>query len=96
MLKIKLKSLAAEAKIIRKEERRCPAWQSELWHHRISIVRRVARETHLAYAAIRGRSSPEREGSRPYDAKAVNSMILKYGSKEQRDLMSRQLQQKAA
>ncbi len=80
MLKIKLKSLAEEARIIRREERRSP-WRDELHHHRIHIVRRAARETHIAYGLIRGRrlDQIEREGSRPYDQKAVDAMLKKYG-----------------
>lgn len=96
MLKIKLKSLAAEAKIIRREELRCRPWQAELWHHRIQVVRKVSRDTHVAYAIVRGKPIPERDNSRPLDWKAVNSMVLKYGSKELRDKLSMEMSRKAA
>jgi hypothetical protein len=71
-LKIKLKSLAAEARIIRKEEiklrnrarqRRAKgkpvdvaATLDALHEHRIMAVRRESRLTHLAYGFLRGRS----------------------------------------
>lgn len=82
MLKIKLKSLAEEARIIRREEQRTRgALRDELHHHRIQVVRKAARETHIAYAEIRGipLERVERQGSRPYDAKAVHAMVKKYG-----------------
>lgn len=77
-LKVKIKSLAAETRIIRAEERKslgrgramdaayypddkkkCYATYEKLRHHRIEVVRREARATHLAYAFIRGKSNPE-------------------------------------
>ena len=53
MLKIKLKSLAAEAKMIRREELlRIGGWlRTSLRAHRIGTVRWHARTTHLAYGA---------------------------------------------
>ena len=68
-LKIKLKSLAEEARIIRHEERKlrckpsphydCTENQSvrnELRNHRLRVVRPEARATHIAYGFLRGRS----------------------------------------
>ena len=60
-LKIKIKTLAAEARIIRCEERKLRGSdneleRSDLCEHRRGIVRRVARENHLAYGFIRGRA----------------------------------------
>lgn len=81
MLKIKLKSLAAEAKIIRKEERKGGYYREELYRHRIDVVRYEARHTHIAYGLIRGRTLDqiERADSRPFDHKRVEAMCLKYG-----------------
>ena len=53
-LKIKAKSLAAEAAIIRKEERN--SWgkfREHLHNHRVVNVRRAARNTLLAYAFLK-------------------------------------------
>lgn len=54
---MKIKSLAAEAAIIRREERRYPGNHAErvgLRQHRIDDVRREQRASLLAYAFIRG------------------------------------------
>lgn len=84
-LKIKLKSLAAEARIIRAQELKTRGTRNnhlreELYLHRIGVVRRAARETHLAYGYIRGRSycALERECRCPPDWKAVGKMVEKY------------------
>lgn len=88
-LKIKLKSLAEEARIIRKEEKKAfdagdYAKGTELYLHRLHVVSKAARHTHLAYAMIRGKAyrDVERTTKRPYyliDRKAVASMLSKYG-----------------
>jgi hypothetical protein len=83
-LKVKLKSLAAESKIIRREEKKARrhSIREGLYNHRISIVRNVARHTHLAYGFIRGRSYSQIEG-RAKDAPAwgkVKTMVEKYGT----------------
>jgi hypothetical protein len=83
-LKIKLKSLAAEARIIRREEiklrnrarqRRAKgksvdvsALLDSLREHRVQAVRRETRLTHLAYGFLRGRS---------YNAMERNATALK-------------------
>lgn len=84
-LKMKLKSLAAEARIIRRQElkTRGPTWnltRESLHRHRIDVVRRASRETHLAYGFIRGRSydSMERKCLVDPDFKAVATMVRKY------------------
>jgi len=87
MLKIKVKSLAAEAKIIRFEERKTHgALRTELHLHRIWQVRSEARYTHLAYGLVRGLKLEQIEpkSSKPFDWARVNAMIKKYGSAEQR------------
>lgn len=53
-LKVKIKSLAAEAKIIRAEERKGGVMVNSLHFHRVCDVRREARHSQLAYAFIRG------------------------------------------
>jgi len=82
-LKVKLKSLAEEAKIIRKEEKKNPRLYLELRMHRIGIVRTEARATLLAYAFLRGRLYKQLEakyhdGCKPDWAK-VEAMVRKYG-----------------
>ena len=55
-LKIKGKSLAEEARIIRKEERKLPGPdRAELRDHRVTTVRDAARATYLTIAYIRGK-----------------------------------------
>lgn len=84
-LKIKLKSLAAEARIIRRQELKTKGkWNSlreDLYIHRTRVVRRAARETGLAYGFIRGRAYPalERTCEVPPDWKEVGKMVKKYG-----------------
>lgn len=85
-LKIKLKSLAAESRIIRRQELKTrgkhDATRESLYLHRIGVVRRAARETHLAYGFIRGRSykAMERTACVAPDWKAVLAMAKKYGT----------------
>jgi hypothetical protein len=58
-LKIKIMSLAAEARIIRKEERKWPGpsdARQGLHRHRVIDVRRECRIANLAYGFLRGRS----------------------------------------
>ena len=69
LLKIKLKSLAAEARIIRTEEKRQRRYArhekataehaqlaDEMYWHRTRELRTAARETHLAYGYLKGRT----------------------------------------
>ena len=94
-LKIKLKSLAEESRIIRKEEKRIKKvsmayrdkYALERLHlHRINVVRKHARETHLAYAYLKGYSYSEieRTAKTMPDWKSVEKMIIKYGDETQR------------
>lgn len=86
-LKVKIKSLAAESKIIRHEERKLPYFWDELRLHRITVVRIEARATQLAYGFIRGRSYKQVEANAhsldSYGEKflwdKVRSMVDKYG-----------------
>jgi len=81
-LKVKIKSLAEEARIIRKEERQSKGEKREgLYLHRVGTVRRAARHTLLAYGFLRGREY------RQIEAKCettpmwpeVFKMVAKYG-----------------
>lgn len=86
MLRVKVKSLAEEARIIRREERRAHgALRNELHAHRVLIVRNEARATHLAYGFIKGltldQMEPKRDGG-PADAllwERVRKMTKRYG-----------------
>jgi hypothetical protein len=55
-LRVKIKSLAAEAKIIRREEDRAKSWHEwlSLKEHRRTVVRSEARAAQLALAFLRG------------------------------------------
>ena len=90
-LKVKIKSLAEEAKIIRREERKphkdmdsCgySAERIGLWCHRTGIVRQEARHTLLAYGFIRGRKYWEMEASCefPPNWDRVKKLVEKYGT----------------
>jgi hypothetical protein len=82
-LKVKVKSLAAESKIIRLEEYRAKTVgaRASLHQHRVGVVRSATRHTLLAYGYLRGRSYGQLEVTckRPPDWSAVEKMIKKYG-----------------
>ena len=86
-LRVKLKSLAAEAKIIRIEEQRANkykdyATQTELHRHRIDVVRHASRHTLLAYQFLRGvpYEAVEKPNSKYVDWSNVLRMVHKYHS----------------
>jgi len=89
MLRVKLKSLVAEAKIIRREEHRTyGALRDELALHRRTVVRFEARCTHLAYGLIRGRTIDQMEPKRLVEhntalKEKVAKMVQKYGPQVQ-------------
>jgi hypothetical protein len=93
-LKIKIVSLAAEARLIRREERRYrgPKWGPSpvrlgLHRHRIHEVRPEARHALLAYGFLRGRSYRQiesRAGCVP-NWDRVQDLILKYGEVAEAD-----------
>lgn len=81
-LRVKLKSLAAEAQIIRREESRTDGpMRLELRAHRRGIVRSEARHTHLAYGFIRGLllEQIEAKSHTAPDWERVRKMIKRYG-----------------
>jgi len=87
-LKIKLKSLAEEQRIIRKEELKLKgnwAYKAErLIAHRKFRVRPIIRNTHIAYGLIKGHEYHEIE-QKSYSSPnwdSVKTMVKKYGSTE--------------
>lgn len=84
-LKVKIKSLAAEAKIIRQEEKRCydKKCRESLYLHRIGIVRDEARLSQLAYGFLRGKPRSIIEQSNKWINKAkLLDMISRFGDKK--------------
>lgn len=82
-LKVKVKSLAAEARIIRQEERRSKGpLRESLAEHRRGVVRNEARHSQIAYALLRGKPYDEIEGtnSKPFDIKKVLDMAARFGA----------------
>lgn len=94
MLRVKIKSLAAEAGIIRREEHRqrfdrrgrargFGPIAAELQWHRTGVVREEARLAHIAYALVRGRDAdtiePNGPGLTAEQWKRVRAMLVKYG-----------------
>lgn len=85
MLRIKVKSLAEEAKIIRKEEKRTHSdLRNQLRNHRVLVVRTESRLAGLALGIIRGKTlgSMEPTSHTPPDWGRVRSMLKKYGNPE--------------
>jgi hypothetical protein len=74
--RVKIKSLAEEARIIRTEEKRFGGQSSErgiLRHHRTTVVRNEQRATLLAYAFMKGvpYGVVERGSAKDIDVKSV-------------------------
>lgn len=85
-LKVKIKSLAAEARIIRHEERKSRGQlRNDLAAHRKGIVRREARHTQLAYGYLRNRPYRKLEQTchRHPDWSSVERMVKRYGTLKQ-------------
>lgn len=81
-LKVKIKSLAAEARIIRLEEARTKDYQLKcvLYYHRVNDVRTEARLSQLAYGFLRGREYQEIEKSTQLiNWKRVEKLVEKFG-----------------
>ncbi len=81
MLKVKIKSLAAEAKIIRREAGKNRRFKGELHNHRRMVVRPEARHTQLAYGFLRGRDyhQMERKAMKAPDFERIEVMVKRYG-----------------
>ena len=95
-LKVKIKSLAAEAKIIRSEEQKHSdkkkdgEWtgdRSSLYLHRIGIVRSVARHALLAYGFLRGMdyTKLERNAKVAPDWADVRTQVKLFGIQKRAD-----------
>ena len=91
-LKMKICSLAAESKLIRKERNRKkwkahPKVRESLHNHRVGVVRRESRVSLLAYGFLRGRTyrALEPEGSKPVDWRRVAQLVGKYGNRAKED-----------
>lgn len=82
-LKVKIKSLAAEAKIIRAEERKNKYFRTGLSSHRKTVVRSEARHTLLAYGFLKGKRYRDLEptAKNKPDWDRVRRMVEKYGIK---------------
>lgn len=80
-LKVKIKSLAAEARIIRQEERRSRGrLRDSLALHRKGVVREEARYSQLAYGFIRGRRYEQLETSpKGVDIRRLMDLIERFG-----------------
>jgi hypothetical protein len=85
-LKVKLKTLAEEARIIRQEKSKAIKDRdydlaNHLHIHRIETVRRECRATLLAYQCLRGipYTACERENSTRPDTDAFERMCKRYG-----------------
>lgn len=82
-LKVKIKSLAAETKIIKKAIRQTKdvAIKSELRGHHVHVVRREARHSQLAYAFLRGREycQVESKCTDHPDFKKVEDLVIRFG-----------------
>jgi hypothetical protein len=83
MLRVKVKSLAEEARIIRREEHKIP-WgmlRRELRDHRVVEVRSESRSAGLAYGFIKGRSLSEMEkyAVTSPDWIRIKKLVEKYG-----------------
>ena len=85
-LRVKIKSLAAEARIIRHEERKTRGLQRHLLgEHRRGTVRRTARHSLLAYACLRGAAYARVEHQdtrKDIDWHLVKGMAKRFGGVE--------------
>ena len=94
LLRIKVNSLAAEARIIRQAERKARSpnllrqgLREEMYFHRTKFLRDEARHTHLALGLIKGRTIEQMEPKRHPETAApdmarINAMLAKYGPKK--------------
>ncbi len=83
-LKVKIKSLAEESRIIRQEERKSEtALRNRLYQHRTWDVRREARASLLAYGYLRGKplSVVESKGKRRSSIdRRAHQIVKKFGN----------------
>lgn len=94
-LTVKRKTLAAEARIIRKmaqkaKKRKNGELAMRLNEHRTDMVRKAARTAHLSHAFIKGMEyrRVERIARTEPDLHEINRLVSKYGKPEQRNMKS--------
>jgi len=103
-LKIKLKSLAEEARIIRKEELtikngkfsyKANQRRESIYLHRVLHIRPITRATHLAYGLIKGLGHVqiERTPKTTPNWSKVKAMVEKYSETGVRDINLAKLKQ---
>lgn len=81
LLKIKGLSLAQEARIIKRMQKKRPARAQEMHNHRVNVVRPLARSTHLAYGFLRGKTKEDMEltcYTKP-NGLAIRQLVNRYG-----------------
>lgn len=84
-LKVKIKSLAAESGIIRKEENKRGhgvTLRNKLHNHRVTTVREEARYSLIAYAYMRGKKHPEHPNSKFVNWSRVKSIVNRFSREE--------------
>lgn len=90
-LKVKIKSLSAESKIIRLEEQRCfgnATLLNSLHRHRTCDVREHTRVNFIAYAYLRGRTLQSIEGDTSvplYILNRAEKMVKTFGTQAAAD-----------
>ena len=81
-LRVNVKSLAAEARFIRQEIKRCRlrSAKDELHYHRLTRLRTEARLAHLALAYVKGRNyrQAENKAKQSPDAAALGKKIHRF------------------
>ena len=93
-LKIKVVSLAAEARLIRKEEKRhrgTSPTRFGLWHHRTEVVRPEARCANLAYGFLRGRPyfAMEKTCNTAPNWDRILKLAIRYGDAPEAEIRAR-------
>lgn len=92
MLRIKVKSLVEESKIIRREERRTFGdLRDEMRNHRVFVVRSASRSSGLAYGLVKGLTMEQMEPTRLTDPNwdAIKKMLAVYGPRNHADILEK-------
>lgn len=90
-LKVKIKSLAEESRIIRLEEKKARTTKllNELYEHRIKVVRRECRAALLAYAFLRAKPlcqvEPSERRDTDYVDRRAHKIVKKFGTQKAYD-----------
>lgn len=98
-LKVRIKELAEEARIIRAEEHKAKSARkygelTGLNRHRIDVVRPAARSAQLAYGFLRGRPyrTMERTCRIKPSMKEIRRLVSKYGSEPDTEKVEKQVE----